>query len=63
MDTKTRRMAASKFFRARHDADTPKGFGLGLFYVRNMMRNHKGRLIIQSKKEEGTTVSLIFPRA
>ena len=63
MDTKTRRMAGSKFFRARHDADTPKGFGLGLFYVRNMMRNHKGRLAIQSKKGEGATVYLIFPRS
>lgn len=61
MDAKTTRMAGSKFFRARHDADTPKGFGLGLFYVRNMMRNHKGRMHLSSRKGAGTVVSLHFP--
>jgi two-component system phosphate regulon sensor histidine kinase PhoR len=62
MDAKTARMAGNKFFRARHDADTPKGFGLGLFYVKNMMRHHRGRMVVASSKNAGTKVSLYFPR-
>jgi two-component system, OmpR family, phosphate regulon sensor histidine kinase PhoR len=61
MDAKTSRSAGSKFFRARHDADAPKGFGLGLFYVKTMMRNHKGRVKLKSSLNVGTTVSLLFP--
>ena len=63
MDPKTARMAGNKFFRAKHDAETPKGFGLGLFYVRTMMRNHKGKAEIKSAFGTGTGVSLFFPRS
>lgn len=40
-----------------------KGSGLGLMIVRRIMREHKGRIDIQSHVGRGTTVRLWFPRA
>lgn len=38
-----------------------KGFGLGLFYVKNMMELHKGFVTLKSKLDVGTTFTLGFP--
>lgn len=38
-----------------------EGAGLGLSIVRQLVEMHNGKLIIQSKLEKGTRVSLIFP--
>lgn len=40
---------------------TGKNFGLGLSYCYNVMQKHQGLLEIQSVKDQGTTVYLIFP--
>jgi signal transduction histidine kinase len=37
------------------------GFGLGLSLCKTIMEAHGGKIEVQSKPEEGTTVSLFFP--
>jgi len=37
------------------------GFGLGLSLCKTIMEAHSGKIEVQSKPEEGTTVSLFFP--
>ena len=54
-------MIFEKFFRVPsgnlHDV---KGFGLGLFYVKNMMKLHKGKITLQSSIGVGTMFTLWF---
>ena len=38
-----------------------KGFGLGLFYVKDMMKQHKGFVYLKSEINVGSTFSLGFP--
>lgn len=51
-----------KFYRVHsgnvHDV---KGFGIGLFYVKNMIKLHKGNISVKSKPGEGTTFSIVLP--
>ena len=55
------KMIFEKFFRVPsgnlHDV---KGFGLGLFYVKNMMKLHKGKITLQSSIGVGTMFTLWF---
>ena len=37
------------------------GYGLGLSLCKTIMEAHEGKIEVQSKPEEGTTVSLFFP--
>jgi two-component system phosphate regulon sensor histidine kinase PhoR len=37
------------------------GTGLGLAIVKHIVNRHRGRLVIESAPEEGTTVRAIFP--
>jgi len=37
------------------------GYGLGLNLCKTIMEAHDGKIEIQSRPEEGTTVSLYFP--
>jgi two-component system phosphate regulon sensor histidine kinase PhoR len=50
-----------KFYRvptgAVHDV---KGFGLGLYYVRTMVRRFRGRVEVRSRPGEGSTFGLMF---
>lgn len=39
-----------------------RGFGLGLFYARQFVQNHGGRIILQSEAGAGTTATLVLPR-
>jgi two-component system phosphate regulon sensor histidine kinase PhoR len=38
-----------------------KGFGLGLFYVKSVIKAHKGRISIESQPNFGTTIFLLIP--
>jgi len=61
IDKTSQSMIFQKFFRVPsgnvHDV---KGFGLGLFYVENMMKAHKGKISVQSTPKVGTTFILWF---
>ncbi|MCK5358746.1 MAG: hypothetical protein KAJ48_10150, partial [Elusimicrobiales bacterium] len=39
-----------------------KGTGLGLYLARQIMSEHSGKILIESKPREGTVVTLIFSK-
>ena len=47
------------FFTTKRDMG---GTGLGLSIAYNIIERHKGKLIIESKKEAGTTVKILLPK-
>ncbi|MDR0892690.1 MAG: GHKL domain-containing protein [Mediterranea sp.] len=52
-----------KFYRVpTGNVHNVKGYGLGLFYVRQMVEKHGGSVGVQSKPGQGTTFTLKFPR-
>lgn len=57
MDTIVRAKARNPFFTTR-----PSGTGLGLAIVDRVIRNHGGRVEIDSKHGAGTTLRLVLPR-
>ena len=53
-----------KFFRVRTgDVHTVKGFGLGLSFVQDVIRRHRGKISLSSELNRGTSVSIFLPRA
>jgi len=51
-----------KFFRVRSgDVDNIKGFGLGLSFVKNVIRSHRGKILLFSELDRGTEVRIILP--
>ncbi len=38
-----------------------KGFGLGLYYVKNIIEVHKGKIYVQSNPGQGTTFTVFLP--
>ena len=58
IEPKTLRHIFDPFFTTKEGA---KGSGLGLAMVQNIMKNHKGRVEVQSTVGEGTCFSLYFP--
>jgi two-component system phosphate regulon sensor histidine kinase PhoR len=59
IETASQNMIFEKFFRVPsgnlHDV---KGFGLGLFYVKNMIQLHKGKIALHSVPKVGTTFTI-----
>ncbi|MEA5404168.1 HAMP domain-containing sensor histidine kinase [Arcicella sp. DC2W] len=52
----------NKFFRVHTgDIHNVKGFGLGLYYVKEMVEGHKGRIELKSKIGEGCEFRLFIP--
>jgi signal transduction histidine kinase len=52
-----------RFFRVpQGDAQKVKGFGLGLFYVNNIIKKHGGQINVQSKLGEGTEFIITLPK-
>ncbi|MBD1422708.1 sensor histidine kinase [Sphingobacterium chuzhouense] len=49
------------FFRVPRD-DNQRGFGLGLAYVKQIVRQHKGTIKLKSKKNSGTTFIIKIPK-
>ncbi len=61
IDTGSQNMIFEKFFRVPSgDLHDVKGFGLGLFYVKNMVKLHKGKIALHSVPKIGTTFTLWF---
>jgi two-component system phosphate regulon sensor histidine kinase PhoR len=53
-----------KFFRIKTgDVHNVKGFGLGLNFVRNVIKSHKGHISLSSEVNQGTEVRIFLPRA
>ncbi len=53
-----------KFYRVDEGgADTPRGCGLGLAIVDQVMRAHHGRALVDSEPGRGSTFTLVFPEA
>ncbi len=52
----------NKFFRVHTgDIHNVKGFGLGLYYVKEMIEGHKGKIELNSKVGEGSEFKLVMP--
>lgn len=50
-----------KFYRVPHgNLHDVKGYGLGLFYVKNLMQRFGGDVSVQSVKDMGSTFTLVF---
>lgn len=51
-----------KFFRVpQGDAQSIKGFGLGLYYVSNIVKKHSGNISVHSKLQSGTEFIITLP--
>ena len=52
-----------KFFRVpQGDAQSIKGFGLGLYYVSNIVKKHSGNISVHSKWQSGTEFLITLPK-
>jgi two-component system, OmpR family, phosphate regulon sensor histidine kinase PhoR len=51
-----------KFYRVKNEkSNETNGFGLGLFYVNRICKEHKWTLNLTSKENEGTTIKITIP--
>lgn len=46
-----------------HQTSEIQGMGLGLYLVKNILKLHHGEVRIQTKEGEGTTITLVLPKA
>jgi two-component system phosphate regulon sensor histidine kinase PhoR len=61
---KMREKVFDKFFRVQTgNVHNVKGFGLGLNFVKNVVRSHEGRIRLLSELNKGTEVRIVFPVA
>jgi signal transduction histidine kinase len=52
-----------KFFRVpQGDAQSIKGFGLGLYYVNSIVKKHSGSISVNSKRQSGTEFIITLPK-
>jgi len=53
-----------KFFRIpTGNTHNTKGYGLGLSYVAHVIEKHKGKISVESKPGEGTTIAISIPKS
>ena len=59
---KEREKIFQKYYRGSHNRlHQVMGYGLGLSYVMEILRKHKGKIAVESLQEKGTTISLKLP--
>lgn len=52
-----------RFFRvSTGDVHDVKGFGLGLYYVQHVVKDHRGKIALRSEPGRGTTITITFPQ-
>jgi two-component system, OmpR family, phosphate regulon sensor histidine kinase PhoR len=57
-----RRKIFERFFRVPHgNTHNIKGYGLGLSYVQEVLKNHGGHIDVQSREGEGSVFTVILP--
>ncbi|MBT1690306.1 sensor histidine kinase [Dawidia soli] len=62
IDRSMRTKVFEKFFRVRTgDVHDVKGFGLGLSFVKSVVRSHRGQVNLFSELHKGTAVQIILP--
>ncbi|MDK2847773.1 MAG: two-component system, OmpR family, sensor kinase [Desulfuromonadales bacterium] len=62
IDPKEQKKVFRMFYRGRHDGQTIRGSGLGLFIARTLVWRHKGKIWLESKGiDQGTTVHILLP--
>lgn len=62
ISAKEQKKIFQKFYKAnRINADRTKGYGLGLAYVKQIVTKHHGKIMVESKVDQGTTMLLKFP--
>lgn len=61
IDKEQQKYIFDKFYRVPHgNLHQVKGYGLGLYYVKNMMQRFGGLITVKSELNKGTTFKLIF---
>lgn len=62
IDPKEKQHIFKKYYRVSNgDLHKVKGYGLGLSYVKEIVKRHKGKIKIESETGKGTTVFIILP--
>lgn len=61
IDDSEKKLIFEKFFRNIDRSKNRNGFGLGLYYTYNIIKAHKGNLIIDSKVGEGSEFTITIP--
>ena len=63
ISSKNLRRIFDRFFRvSTGDVHDVKGFGLGLYYVRHVVKDHKGKIKVDSEEGKGTTITINLPQ-
>lgn len=63
IDKESQKKLFDKFYRvSTGDVHNVKGFGLGLFYVKNICLAHGWNIQVHSEQREGTTFSIVIPK-
>jgi len=63
MNKNTQKLAFDKFYRAESgNIHNSKGFGLGLSYVKSIIKAHKGNVTISSDIDKGTVITIEIPQ-